>query len=312
MSARNTLSAAIATALSFALGSAAIASHVGSFLDVPSDRWFSQHLDYLSDRHIVSGYPDNTFKPMKAVTRAEFATIVAKSQNLPSTPLANSRFSDVPGGHWASGAIESSAAQGWIAGYPNGTFGPNRTITQAEMYTIVSKMVPNTLTDAQVNQVLAKFTDGSSIPGWAQKPVATAVHAGAYVSEVTPTQIDAFSDATRADVATTVAKAINPTFRTPIAMTPADPADPVGPDLRVTGILNPTVEAGGWTVTSTETGKKYTLFEIPERAKNANWWRPGATVNVSGEVREGIPNIYMEGIPLFVDDISVRRRAAGL
>lgn len=291
-------------------GLPSLAAHVGSFIDVSSNGWFNQYLSYLTDRHIISGYPDNTFKPMKPVTRAEFATIIAKSQNLASTPIATSRFRDVPGGHWASGAIESSAAQGWITGYPDGSFGPHREITQAEMYTIVSKMIPSTITDAQVSQVLTKFTDGSAVPGWAQKPVAQVVLTGAYVSEVTPTALDSFNHATRADVATTVAKAMNTSFRTPIQIA-AEPAPVEGQQITVNGILTPTVEAGGWTVT-TNNGRKYTLFEIPNAAKTATWWRAGTRVRVSGDVREDAPNIYMEGVPLFVDDINLRREAAGL
>jgi hypothetical protein len=253
------------------------------------------------------------------------------------------------------------------------------------MYTIVSKMVTSDITDAQVGQILSHFTDGSSVPGWAQKPVATALMAGAYVSEVTPNVLDPFNSASRADVATTVAKAMNTTFRTPVALdtTPEEPTTPVanevsgegrltlgannrwtitmrngtvyniprngidatqfhsgdmvsftgttadrengrtvlriesieladrgGQNTNIVGVLRPTVEAGGWTVTA-DNGKKYTLFEIPPQARSANWFRPGATVRISGDVRPNVPNIYMEGTPFFVDDISVRRRSAG-
>ena len=40
-------------------------------------------------------------------------------------------FSDIQG-HWAQKEIEAAVREGWVDGYPDGTFRPEATITQAE------------------------------------------------------------------------------------------------------------------------------------------------------------------------------------
>ncbi len=47
----------------------------------------------------------------------------------------------MPAGHWAQGAIDSAAAKGWVTGYPDGRFKPERKITWAEVVNITNKML---------------------------------------------------------------------------------------------------------------------------------------------------------------------------
>jgi hypothetical protein len=190
---------------------------------------------YLSSNNIVSGYPNNEFRPYNAVTRAEFATMIAKSQGLSVGAASSTKFRDVPASHWASAAVNAVSSRGWISGYPNGTFGPNQPITMAEMYTIVSKVAP--AGGGNPAEILDQFSDANSIPSWAQAPVASAVNLGIYVSEVTPKQLDPFVRASRADVSTTLAKLMNASFRTPLVAT--EPAPQPEPEHRLvsSGVL---------------------------------------------------------------------------
>ena len=54
---------------------------------------FEQHMRTLINKGIMSGYGDNVYLPDKAITRAEFATLIAKALQLPQ---ADSNFGDVP------------------------------------------------------------------------------------------------------------------------------------------------------------------------------------------------------------------------
>lgn len=302
--------------LSISLGLAVIAAPAmaQSFPDVQGTNWFSNFVSFLAQRNVVSGYPDGTFRPHQNVTRAEFATMLAESQGLANNPVSSTRFSDVPGGHWASGSIEAAATRGWISGYPDGSFGPNRQITMAEMYTIAAKILPGTVDATTAKNVLEKFSDGSAVPGWAQTAVASALSNGTYVSEVTPQQIDPFDTAQRADVATVLAKVMNSTFRTPVQI--AVVPDPVEPDdsqpgTRITfeGRLQRSVEAGGWVVVDDLSREKYLLLDIPQNRRQANWFRAGTLVTVTGVPDEDGASIYMEGQPIDVTDIRRAQRA---
>jgi len=66
----------------------------------------------------VSGFPDGTFKPGGAITRAEFAALLQKAfEQQPTSTAPN--YKDVPTNHWALPAIEQSVKTGFLRGYPN-------------------------------------------------------------------------------------------------------------------------------------------------------------------------------------------------
>lgn len=85
---------------------------------------------------IISGYPDNTFKPENLVTRAEFSTIITKLLELDIENIENVAFSDV-NGHWAESYINTIYKEGFVSGYPDGTFKPQNNVTYAETVTIL-------------------------------------------------------------------------------------------------------------------------------------------------------------------------------
>ena len=49
-------------------------------------------------------------------------------------------FPDVPQNMWYYGAIAGATQNGWISGYPDGTFGPDRYITRAEVTSVINRM----------------------------------------------------------------------------------------------------------------------------------------------------------------------------
>ncbi len=94
---------------------------------------------------IIGGYPDGTFGPAKNITRAEFAKIAVNAAGLADSAdyLKNtaSKFSDVKVGAWYTGFINLAQSQGYLQGYPDGTFRPNATITNQEVVTVLLRMV---------------------------------------------------------------------------------------------------------------------------------------------------------------------------
>ncbi|MCL1828198.1 MAG: S-layer homology domain-containing protein [Oscillospiraceae bacterium] len=108
--------------------------------DVPNTAWYANQVGYLQLLGVLADYSrDSRFRPDDPVTRAEFATLAAHFDNLTFTDT--NKFSDVPNGHWAMKYINSAAAKGWIAGYPDGTFKPEANITRAEVVTLVGRML---------------------------------------------------------------------------------------------------------------------------------------------------------------------------
>jgi S-layer homology domain. len=108
------------------------------FPDVLASRWSNVAIATLLNGNIVRGYPDGEFKPGSYITRAEFATIVAKFDNLSYS--GQSQFNDISG-HWAENYINSAALKGWIKGYPDGSFHPEAYITRAEAITLINAVL---------------------------------------------------------------------------------------------------------------------------------------------------------------------------
>ncbi len=86
----------------------------------------------LNGMGIIQGMDTGAFKPTGNLTRAEAAKIIAYLQlgeSLSEKLTATASFSDVSSSHWASKYIAYCAAQGIIAGYGDGRFGPEDTLT---------------------------------------------------------------------------------------------------------------------------------------------------------------------------------------
>lgn len=102
----------------------------------------------------INGYPDGTFRPGKSMTRAEAASILANLQRLPLTDSSKPAFTDADG--WYNACINAVVKAGYMKGYPEGSFKPDKPITRAEFATMLShfmsaKTAPNPFTDAKGN-----------------------------------------------------------------------------------------------------------------------------------------------------------------
>ena len=133
------------------------------YTDVASDAWYNTAVSTMTKAGIVDGYPDGTFRPDAPITRAEMAKIISLFAKLDKS---ESRFSDIAG-HWAEAYIRLAAGNGWIAGYPDGTFGPQRNITRAETMTLVNRVLnrqPETEDDLLPNMTV--WTDNANPKAW--------------------------------------------------------------------------------------------------------------------------------------------------
>ncbi|MGG2093553.1 S-layer homology domain-containing protein [Bacillus sp. S13(2024)] len=112
---------------------------------------FEKQMRGLIDRGIMSGYGNNIYLPDKNVSRAEFATLIAKALQLPK---ADSNFTDVPTSYGLYEGVSKAAAANIISGRGNNTFGPDDNITREEM----AVMVRNALAYKKINIPLSPLT----------------------------------------------------------------------------------------------------------------------------------------------------------
>lgn len=110
------------------------------FSDVEAERWSNTEISTMVKGGYIKGYEDGSFKPAQFITRAEFATLIARFIDVDAEAAINTSFSDISG-HWAEEYIKKAANYMLITGYEDGSFRPDRNITRAEAVTILNRIL---------------------------------------------------------------------------------------------------------------------------------------------------------------------------
>ncbi len=145
------------------------------FDDVNADNysWSREAVELLSGAGILSGTGGGRYEPERAITRAELASILVKAMNLPAAE-GGAPFSDVTEGEWYSACVAAAAKAGLVAGYDDGTFRPDNTITREEMATVLALALGLAGTEGAT----LPFNDTANISPWAKSGVAAVVSGG--------------------------------------------------------------------------------------------------------------------------------------
>ncbi len=131
-----------------------------SFSDI-SKHWAKSYVQKAVQSGFVSGYSDGTFRPDRSITRAEFTKMLNAA--IGNTGTTDISFEDVDASSWYYDDVRKGTAAGYIAGYEDGTFGPDRTITRQEAAVLLARIVPAYGKTANLSQ----FADRSDIASWA-------------------------------------------------------------------------------------------------------------------------------------------------
>ena len=130
--------------------------------------WAESTINKWTASGYISGYPDGTFKPNNAISRAEFVTLANKafSYNVPTSIS----FKDLEPSHWAYSEIQKGVSAGYIKGDAAGTFRPGAAVTRQEAAVMMAQIKQ---LQQNANSALS-YTDYNSIANWA-KPYVGAV-----------------------------------------------------------------------------------------------------------------------------------------
>lgn len=183
-----------------------------AFTDVPNDYWAYPFIAALTQRGIISGFADNSFQPDQPVNRAQYAALV--SQVLPSAQQTPISFGDVPPEFWGTAAIDESVQSGFVRGYPDQTFQPDRPISRQEvLLSLVNGFgLPKS---TNPDPALSVFQDQQQIPAWAKPAIGTAAESGLIVSYPDTQQFNPNQPATRAEVAAMLYQALTASGKLP-------------------------------------------------------------------------------------------------
>lgn len=139
-----------------------------SFSDVPREHPLWAWIESARRAGLINGYPDGSFRPDGAITRAELAAMVSRA----AWAVPVDRTGDVPppafediGDHWAREWIEAGQARNLFRGLSPTEFGPDRPTTLAEGVTIAGRLIQRSVvptylpTDAELLSVFRAWDD---------------------------------------------------------------------------------------------------------------------------------------------------------
>jgi len=129
------------TATAFVLSQAlfTLSASAASFPDVPRDHPFGASIAVLADMKIVSGNPDGNFYPAKPVNRAEFLIMLYRAKGWTPSAPSSTCFPDVSRGSWYEAVVCDASAKGYVGGYSDGKFRPEKEVNRVESLKMIFK-----------------------------------------------------------------------------------------------------------------------------------------------------------------------------
>ena len=180
---------------------------VMAYPDVDENYWAYPQINLLTEKGVIVGYPDGTFKPDENVTRAEFAAMAIRALGQEHTKVVQPvHFTDIDESYWAYSDIQKALYFELVSCDKNGElFRPEDSVSRAESLTVaVNALTTETITPAKAKEVLEqKYVDTHTIPEWFVIPAGKAEILGMIVvmPSAKEAELAAERPATRAEVA---------------------------------------------------------------------------------------------------------------
>ncbi len=115
------------------------------FSDVKQQDWYYNDIAKAVSGNVTKGFEDGTFRPNENITRAQAAVLICNAKGLTPNEYGANHFTDVSEiPNWAKGAVGAAVSAGYLSGYPEGTFYPNKGMTRAEAVSTLDRVLVNT------------------------------------------------------------------------------------------------------------------------------------------------------------------------
>ncbi|WP_054696791.1 S-layer homology domain-containing protein [Syntrophomonas palmitatica] len=156
-------------------------------------------IKYISQKGIISGFPDGSYHPAEGLTRAQAAVVICKAAAL-KTPAANNQtFKDVSLAHWSAPYVDAAVKAGYIKGFPDGTYKPEEKLTRAQGISLIMRLC------TQKERAELPSVQDMNNQHWAAKDMGTAIALKMIETTKDGKQIHPEADMTRASLARALA-----------------------------------------------------------------------------------------------------------
>ncbi|WP_414517676.1 DUF1565 domain-containing protein [Nostoc sp. PCC 9305] len=172
--------------------------------------WAEPFIQALARMDLTHAFANGSYQPDKPMTRAQYAALVAIAFN-PFPKIPSPDFTDVPKDFWAYSAIQIAASGGFVGGFSDRTFRPDRGVQRLQ---VIVSLVNGLGLPAIDRDVLEVYSDRHTIPDYARTAVATATQREIVVNYPDPKVLAPLRLATYAEVAVMIYQALVATGRT--------------------------------------------------------------------------------------------------
>ncbi|MDJ0702413.1 MAG: S-layer homology domain-containing protein [Leptolyngbyaceae cyanobacterium MO_188.B28] len=183
--------------------------------------WAAPFVADLAKRKIIKGFADGTFRPNQPVTRAQFATLVVASFSPPPSSAAatvrRNVFKDLEAAEWARNAILQAHAQGFLSGFPDGSFRPQRPLQRIQA---IVALASGLRLAAGNTDILGIYHDRGQIPDYAMDALAAATQQRLVVNYPRPLWLRPLEATTRAEAAALIYQGLTLQGKAPLMITP--------------------------------------------------------------------------------------------
>ena len=169
------------------------------FTDVATGSWYYDGVKYAVEKGLFTGTSATTFAPNMELTRSMLVTVLYRLAGSPEVSQSEN-FSDVQADSWYEDAVIWAAANGVVAGYGGGVFGPDDDITREQLALILYRYAQLTEQDVDTETDLSAYSDVGEVSDFAREAMVWAVENG-LISGTSKTTLSPKGTATRAQVA---------------------------------------------------------------------------------------------------------------
>ena len=233
---------------------------VSAFQDVPRNQWYSEGVDYITEKRYMNGVGRDMFAPQALVTRGMLVTVLYRISGMPE-PGPESGFMDVEPGSYYEPAAAWAAANGIVTGCSPDVFGPNDAVTREQFATILYRHADYSGLDPVSSGELDAYADRGEISSFAVPAAKWAIGNGV-ITGTGPAAFSPKGTTTRAQMAVMLMRYLN------MGATPSDT-----PSEALAGGKTP---QGGTEPSSQEDGPGGEVSAMPTITVEPVWTAPGA------------------------------------
>ncbi|MCR8657150.1 S-layer homology domain-containing protein [Paenibacillus endoradicis] len=195
----------------YGAGTYTLISKQPQFTDVSG--WSKDAIELLASKLILNGVDTTNFEPDRAITRAEFASIISKALGLVNTS-SSSDFTDITADAWYADAIATVAELGFMNGYTDGTYRPSQQLTREEAMVIVARVLSYletnlVLSSDEIDNILTQYGDQDQLGNWSRLDIALTVREG--IINGNNGQLNAKDNITREQIAAIIVRLLERT-----------------------------------------------------------------------------------------------------